>query len=778
MSSFDLPKKVQVSSPKTPPVSQADLSKLVHEELNRKKRIIQKIETDRNGLSIYDLTDSMRKRRIQAILNTVQEICRRFQAPAELQSYYAQAWCELNLPYITYSQMDVSTHILFAAAIWVLDQVMPRENWRELFFLLPKDDSVIEELCLHDVWDSQYDYDLILSVEYVLHFRNPLEIDGAGNSRTLTSNWLARRSTEKRRLNKPPKEEERSQKELEQDRKNYEAMIALIPQEAIDQAVEHFRESVWQWTDRYFQHIEPLIQSIADSEDAVRETQIRFNRAVDEFNQAVVKAEKTRKRKPYPRATERNTGPLLNRPDTFPNLSPSRDASLLSFSGRPGQLALPGLPMSYDDAALDDMLKEVYAAGQRFDDVEAELDERYDASNKAYSRLAYYSLHMSREGRISKDVPQGQSELGKSLTPMEPMRFENPYELCFALLYLMEQDDDLAWLYGVGCGLMNEVTESLPWGIFEYDELEDNIWFSEDGREESVTLPKSITIPDVYERRYRTKNRGDFDFPRSLAQILYEETGCLLPRNLHRYDSQSKLLGRYGIKGKNAAAMLMLMNTMGTVRRNRDALNLKGHLDDLLWIEEQRKGETAEQPEEAGQTEPEASITPEELKALREELKRLKTALHAADRENRETKKAMANLKNMEERERRELADLRAYVFHQEQGEEDPQQSVAGEAKEWPYEVRRDTVVFGGHATWLKGIKSILTGNIRFIDKDLVFDTGLIKHADIIWVQPNALSHPMYWRVVDTAKAHKKPVRYFSFASWTKCARQVMEGDR
>ena len=143
MSSFDLPKKVQVSSPKTPPVSQADLSKLVHEELNRKKRIIQKIETDRNGLSIYDLTDSMRKRRIQAILNTAQEICRRFQAPAELQSYYAQAWCELNLPYITYSQMDVSTHILFAAAIWVLDQVMPRENWRELFFLLPKDDSVI-----------------------------------------------------------------------------------------------------------------------------------------------------------------------------------------------------------------------------------------------------------------------------------------------------------------------------------------------------------------------------------------------------------------------------------------------------------------------------------------------------------------------------------------------------------------------------------------------------------------------------------------------------------
>lgn len=60
----------------------------------------------------------------------------------------------------------------------------------------------------------------------------------------------------------------------------------------------------------------------------------------------------------------------------------------------------------------------------------------------------------------------------------------------------------------------------------------------------------------------------------------------------------------------------------------------------------------------------------------------------------------------------------------------------------------------------------------------LIFDTGLVKHAEVIWIQPNALSHPMYWRVLDTARTYGKPVRYFAFASWIKCAEQVLTWDQ
>ena len=277
-------------------------------------------------------------------------------------------------------------------------------------------------------------------------------------------------------------------------------------------------------------------------------------------------------------------------------------------------------------------------------------------------------------------------------------------------------------------------------------------------------LPKSITIPNPYERNYRMKD--DFDFPRNLAQIVYEETGCILPRNLHVYDSKAKLLGKYGIRGKDAAAALMLMSTLGMNRRSAEALNFDADLD--FGRDEMEAG-----PREKTEKKENQSVSLEELRA---ENKRLKAALHAADKENRDTKKKMASLKTAADREHRELSDLREYVFNQEAEEGAPEEEI--DETKWPYEVRRDTVVFGGHATWAKGIKGSLTGNIRFIDKNLIFDTGLVKHAEGIWIQPNALSHPMYWRVLDTARTYGKPVRYFAFASWIKCAEQILTWDQ
>ena len=312
---------------------------------------------------------------------------------------------------------------------------------------------------------------------------------------------------------------------------------------------------------------------------------------------------------------------------------------------------------------------------------------------------------------------------------------------------------------------MGEVTESLPWGIFEYDELEDDIW---EGRAEEAELPKSIRIPETYSRQYRMK--GDaFDFPRSLAQIIYEETGCVLPRNLHLYDSKAKMLGKYGIKGKDAANALMLMSTLGTTRRMTRALNLDG---DLSWLDDTVENETA--GEEEKQDQPEEATA--DAAALKDEIKKLKAALHASEKESRETKKTLAGIKAAAEREHRELADLREYVFNSKQTEEE--EAAPDESYKWPYEVQKNTLVFGGHETWAKGIKGILTGNVRFIDKDYVFDTGIIRHADVIWIQPNALSHKMYYRIIDNARIYNKAVRYFSFASWARCAEQVAEGDR
>lgn len=96
----------------------------------------------------------------------------------------------------------------------------------------------------------------------------------------------------------------------------------------------------------------------------------------------------------------------------------------------------------------------------------------------------------------------------------------------------------------------------------------------------------------------------------------------------------------------------------------------------------------------------------------------------------------------------------------------------------FPYDVQKETVIFGGHETWLKAIRPMLSGNIRFLDKDINFNVNVIRNADIVWIQSNAMSHSQYYRIVDAARQYKKPVRYFTYASTAKSALQVLKADQ
>ena len=93
------------------------------------------------------------------------------------------------------------------------------------------------------------------------------------------------------------------------------------------------------------------------------------------------------------------------------------------------------------------------------------------------------------------------------------------------------------------------------------------------------------------------------------------------------------------------------------------------------------------------------------------------------------------------------------------------------------YQIRKQTVVFGGHATWLKVIRPMLQGNIRFVERDPKFSENLIRNADIVWIQTNSLSHSMYSRIAYSARLYHKPMRYFSYSSAARCAQQVLEAD-
>ena len=165
---------------------------------------------------------------------------------------------------------------------------------------------------------------------------------------------------------------------------------------------------------------------------------------------------------------------------------------------------------------------------------------------------------------------------------------------------------------------------------------------------------------------------------------------------------------------------------------------------------------------------------------LKEELKKSRAALHSAEVESRNTRKELASTKSIYEREHRELADLREIVFNAQfaDGSGEPEQPATVSEETYPYETAKRTTVFGGHDTFLKAIKPMLP-NVRFIDSSyMTFSPEPVRNSDIVWVQTNCISHPMFWNVVKYAKQYGVQQRYFLYASAEKCADQVVEADK
>lgn len=69
-------------------------------------------------------------------------------------------------------------------------------------------------------------------------------------------------------------------------------------------------------------------------------------------------------------------------------------------------------------------------------------------------------------------------------------------------------------------------------------------------------------------------------------------------------------------------------------------------------------------------------------------------------------------------------------------------------------------------------VKPLLPG-AKFYDREDLPDLNIARGADVAWLQVNAMSHKYYYRIIDVARRHDIPVRYFGSASAKKCAVQL-----
>lgn len=363
--------------------------------------------------------------------------------------------------------------------------------------------------------------------------------------------------------------------------------------------------------------------------------------------------------------------------------------------------------------------------------------------------------------------------VSKCLKEMEKkicnMTVEDPFETCFVYLYMRFIEDDAVWLYNQAIAVLYAAVPLLPWykarnyrrdwtitNVDAVDSLsvDDDLDLTEEGDETPIIYTPDPAV--LYRKDYTDaclwadpeivpKNELS---KRNLSQLIYEMTGVLLPRKGGLGDDYSKLLHQSRMKKQQCAPYEMLIRYL-TSQRERSLMPM-----------EQKNVAATESPDI------------EQTKKYKEDIKRLNTQLREThDKKNAERKRAnQAECQN--ERYKAEIAELRSMLYDRT--------AFAREEKrvkvDYPYTVKRKITIFGGHEVWLNLIKPLLNG-VRYVGPDEKPNMSVLMNTDVIWLQTNVMAHSFYNKVVEVARTHNIPVRYFSYSGAEKCAEQLALDD-
>lgn len=263
-----------------PSEAEMEWKSAIREDINTLKSAQRKAskQTSRTADFEIELNEEIEKRRIKALMDSLPEVSTK-------HPKLVRDWINLNIISETYAMLEEQYSILFAAAIWILDQISKNDDqFKELYSILPTSDKEFDDVFYPDVFDSQYEETLIFSVESVLKHRNrdvvPPETNGNGGIRILTSSLAAKGQVH----SDVP------------SRQTFDKLLSLIPSNAIVTAIEHFRQHFEEWNARYFKCIEPL----SDDFEAVRQKVNNIRTEINHINDRVERmmADSFRPKKP------------------------------------------------------------------------------------------------------------------------------------------------------------------------------------------------------------------------------------------------------------------------------------------------------------------------------------------------------------------------------------------------------------------------------------------------------------------------------------------------
>jgi regulator of replication initiation timing len=342
---------------------------------------------------------------------------------------------------------------------------------------------------------------------------------------------------------------------------------------------------------------------------------------------------------------------------------------------------------------------------------------------------------------------------------------DEPYSMCMAFLSLLDGNSDLPWCYFPSVVLQSCYVSMLPWTRTRYIPNCDDIWEHYDSEAEAIVpgpstqpLSKKIKVPDGddwYRLQYHdtAKNNAEQTDLFNLSQILYEVTGCIMPRKPERHLAALNTLNRYGINNKKANQnLLYCMALLGEAK----------HQSQFNQIPVSQEPVSEELPD-----------TVDELKAqviaLREELSQCRQALQDEANKNSAGANQKALLQHQLTHRDYLIHDLSTVVFNSKL----PTNPNAGN---FPYRTASNYVVFSTDEAWLKNMHEKLP-DIQFFPKLTKANCKTIRSTDTIWIQPKDMSFDEYRCILAEARKSDIPVRIFPFDDANSCASLMVHAD-
>lgn len=672
-----------------------------------------------------DLDPVRTQRRIQATQAYAEQVKQRVvRAFPDMEDFDIEDdWAHINCyPRPAYDAEEDMHTVTMAIAIWLLDQLRDTHQLEKVKTYISADAQRLSQIQAPFLWDPCHREDMILGVMDVIQSRN---MDCVGKKKT------GNPEAEPPRFFMDIYTAEGIHKQDVPSRKRFEGILDLIPEEVKEKAAQAFTQTFWDWLDRYYRC--RRIYAGQEKQWDADYTEFTEN-AANAFPAWPGTMEQ-------PKRAQIGNLPVIS-PPAFPN--GIQQGSILSLENPAAEAMRAVMQLDAQQKALD----------ERRTALEDELSDFWFVMRPLYE-MSYADV-ADRQGTEVADI-------------WADFHIDDPYELSFGFLYLLDNGSDLPWLYYPGANLFAWIAASLPWAHMDFN-MDSGLWgelteILDMAGPEGVVLPKKVKVPEL-ENWYRMEYTDSTDLDEgperyNLAQIMYQITGGIVPRKPERYLYMLQELDNYGIRGKKALHPLYYcMSILG------EAGHQSGN-----WPMEAREP-SAEIPESDARTPEELE---KEIAALRKENEQLKSSLYYTGSELRSLKKKQESADERITQERQELADLRELVFHQQEGTYQDEKQTTDIT--FPCRTTQRIVVFGGHDSWAREIKPKLP-DVRFVDRTVQPNASLIRNADVVWIQPNALSHAAFYKVIDEVRKYNVPVRYFSYASAIKCAEQIVKLDQ